>query len=277
MAPARGPATHLVVLVHGYGADGQDLIGLAQHWQACCRRSPSPRPMRPTRIPGGPGYQWFPISRIDPHEMRKGVETAAPALDAISRCRTGAAGPAAGTLALAGFSQGTMLSLHLGLRRKVRPAAIVGFSGLLAGAPPAARTAIPPILLTHGDSDQVIPPQAMFMAASQLGLAGAAVQWHLAPGMGHGIDPEGLRSGGQFLSLAFAGPVEKSAAKYAPSTNRHDESAKLLSRNGAWALKSGLAKGDVSSGYWSSQDLPMLAAAAIPRAAAAAATVRRWC
>ena len=100
-------------------------------------------------------------------------------------------------LALAGFSQGTMLSLHVGLRRKVKPAAIVGFSG--SAARRRRRTAkFPPILLTHGDSDQVIPPQAMFLAANQLGLAGAGVQWHLARGMGHGIDPEGLAMAGQF-------------------------------------------------------------------------------
>ena len=97
-----------------------------------------------------------------------------------------------------------MLSLHLGLRRTVKPAAIVGFSGLLPGPPPAG-TDIPPILLTHGDSDTVIPPQAMFLAANQLGLAGAMVQWHLARGMGHGIDPEGLMMAGQFLDLAFRG------------------------------------------------------------------------
>jgi len=90
----------------------------------------------------------------------------------------------------------------------VRPAAIVGFSGLLPGAPPDAE--IPPILLTHGDSDQVIPPQAMFLAANQLGLAGARVQWHLAAGMGHGIDPEGLALAGQFLNLAFAGLLKTS-------------------------------------------------------------------
>jgi len=109
-------------------------------------------------------------------------------------------------LALVGFSQGTMLSLHVGLRRKVRPAAIVGFSGLLPGAPPVLDTHdVPPILLTHGDSDEVIPPQAMFLAANQLGLAGACVQWHLARGMGHGIDPDGLAMAGQFLSLAFRG------------------------------------------------------------------------
>jgi phospholipase/carboxylesterase len=210
MAPAKGPATHLVVLVHGYGADGQDLIGLAQHWQSLLPSVAFAAPNAPTPVPGSAGYQWFPISRIDPHEMRKGVEAAAPVLDEYLDAELSRLGLPPERLALAGFSQGTMLSLHLGMRRKVRPAAIVGFSGLLAG--PLAEGEIPPVLLTHGDSDQVIPPQAMFVAASQLGLAGAAVQWHLAPGMGHGIDPEGLMIAGQFLSLAFKGLLKSSGA-----------------------------------------------------------------
>jgi phospholipase/carboxylesterase len=217
--PARGPATHLIVLVHGYGADGQDLIGLAQHWQGLLPTVAFAAPNAPMPISGGPGYQWFPISRMDPHEIRKGVETAAPMLDEYLDAELARLGLPPERLALAGFSQGTMLSLHLGLRRKIKPVAIVGFSGLLAGPPPADGV-IPPILLTHGDSDQVIPPQAMFVAATQLGLAGAAVQWHLAPGMGHGIDPEGLAIAGQFLSLAFRGRLEKTGeirSVYKPS------------------------------------------------------------
>ncbi len=206
-SPSRAPAAHLVVLVHGYGADGQDLIGLAQHWQSLLPAVAFAAPNAPTRVPGGAGYQWFPISRIDPHEMRKGVEAAAPMLEDYLDAELARLGLPPERLALVGFSQGTMLSLHLGLRRKIKPAAIVGFSGLLAGTPPADG-AIPPIFLTHGDSDTVIPPQAMFVAATQLGLAGAAVQWHLAPGMGHGIDPEGLAIAGQFLSLAFGGGLK---------------------------------------------------------------------
>ena len=81
LAAARGPATHLLVLVHGYGADGQDLIGLASHWQGLLPTVAFAAPNAPMRIPGGPGYQWFPISRIHPHEMQKGVEVAGPALD----------------------------------------------------------------------------------------------------------------------------------------------------------------------------------------------------
>jgi phospholipase/carboxylesterase len=218
LAPARGPATHLVVLVHGYGADGQDLLGLANHWQGLVPTVAFAAPNAPSRIPGGPGYQWFPISRIDPHEMQKGVDVAGPALDEYLDGELARLGLPPERLALAGFSQGTMLSLHVGLRRKVKPAAIVGFSGLLAGAPPEGE--IPPIFLTHGDSDQVIPPQAMFLAASQLGLAGAGVQWHLARGMGHGIDPEGLGIAGQFLNLAFAGLLKSSGemrSVYKPS------------------------------------------------------------
>jgi len=219
-SPLQGTATHLVVLVHGYGADGQDLIGLAQHWQSLLPTVAFCAPNAPMQIPGGPGYQWFPISRIDPHEMRKGVESAGPALDAYVDAELARLGLPAERLALAGFSQGTMLSLHLGLRRKVRPAAIVGFSGLLAGPVPDDGV-IPPIFLTHGDSDTVIPPQAMFIAAAQLGLAGAAVQWHLAPGMGHGIDPEGLAIAGQFLSLAFRGRLKNNGeirSVYKPSS-----------------------------------------------------------
>ena len=134
------------------------------------------------------------------------VEVAGPVLDEYLDAELARLGLSPDRLALVGFSQGTMMSLHVGLRRTVKPAAIVGFSGLLAGAPPDA--GFPPILLTHGDSDTVIPPQAMFLAAGQLGLAGAAVQWHLARGMGHGIDPEGLLMAGKFLALAFDGRLK---------------------------------------------------------------------
>ena len=219
LPPARGPATHLVVLVHGYGADGQDLIGLANHWREMLPTVAFAAPNAPSRIPGGPGYQWFPISRIDPHEMQKGVEVAGPVLDSYLDAELARLGLGPERLALAGFSQGTMLSLHVGLRRAVKPAAIVGFSGLLPGPPPSEGD-IPPILLTHGDSDTVIPPQAMFLAAAQLGLAGAAVQWHLARGMGHGIDPDGLMMAGLFLSLAFRGLLkngEEIRSVYKPS------------------------------------------------------------
>lgn len=205
LMPKDGPPTHLVVMVHGYGADGQDLIGLAGHWRAFLPRAAFAAPNGPEPVPGGPGYQWFPISRIDPHEMRRGVEGAAPVLEAFMDAELARLHLSPDRLALVGFSQGTMLSLHLGLHRRVTPAAIVGFSGLLAGPVPDGPPPATPFFLTHGDADTVIPPQAMFQAAGALGRAGATVQWHLAPGMGHGIDGPGLMMAGQFLGLALGG------------------------------------------------------------------------
>lgn len=199
-----GNARHLVVLVHGYGADGNDLISLAEHWRPLLPDCAFAAPNAPTRVPGGPGFQWFPISRIDPAEMRAGVESAAPVLEEFVAGELARLGLGDDRLILVGFSQGTMLSLHLGPRRAVPPAALVGFSGLLA-APPSGGAALPPILLTHGDADTVIPAQAMLMAATALGRAGARVQWHLSPGVGHGIDETMLVTAGQFLALAAGG------------------------------------------------------------------------
>ena len=116
LPPARGSATHLVVLLHGYGADGNDLIGLAPHWQRALPTVAFVAPNAPEPCAGAPmGYQWFPISRLDPHEMQRGVESAARVAERVPRRRTQAAGTAADRLALVGFSQGTMMSLHVGL------------------------------------------------------------------------------------------------------------------------------------------------------------------
>jgi phospholipase/carboxylesterase len=201
--PAKGDATALVVLIHGYGADGNDLIGLAPHLQRMVPGAAFVAPNAPDRVPGAPsGFQWFPIARIDPHEMSGGVAMAAPRIGEFLDAELARLGLPPERLVLAGFSQGAMLALHLGLRRG--PAAIVGFSGLLADPPPAEGPKVP-ILLTHGGADEVIPVGAMFAAAATLGAAGLAVQWHLAPGMGHGIDEKGLSLAGNFLALALAG------------------------------------------------------------------------
>jgi phospholipase/carboxylesterase len=99
-----------------------------------------------------------------------------------------------------------MMTLGIGLKRTPAPAAIVGYSGALATveALPQDPAAAPAVLLVHGDMDQVIPVDAMFIAREQLAHAGLAVEWHLAQGVGHGIDPQGLRLGGAFLRQAFA-------------------------------------------------------------------------
>jgi phospholipase/carboxylesterase len=204
LPPLAAPATHLVVLVHGYGSDGDDLIGLAPHWQKQMPSAAFAAPNAPDLLPNGPGYQWFPITRIDPQEMQKGVESVGPLLDQFLDAELARLSLPPEKLILVGFSQGTMLSLHVGLRRAVAPAAIVGLSGLLTGPPPE-RADRPPVFLAHGDADTVVPVQAMLMAAAALGAAGGRVQWHLAHGIGHGVDPQTIQLAGDFLGLAFAG------------------------------------------------------------------------
>ena len=208
LGPAKGQATHLVVLCHGYGADGNDLIGLAPHLQRALPTAAFVAPHAPERCTvGGAGYQWFPLSRFDQHELARGVEAAGPSLDAFLDSELKRLNLGGDRLALIGFSQGTMMALHVGLRRKRAPLAIVGFSGLLASPDktPKFETAGPPILLTHGDADQTIPFPAMFQTAIALGDAGLAVRWHVSSGVAHGIDAAALAIAGRFLADAFAG------------------------------------------------------------------------
>src|SRR6266567_1858518 len=205
LMPQSGPATHLVVLCHGYGSDGNDLIGLAPHWQKALPHAAFVSPNAPERVSGA-GYQWFPLSRMDPQETLRGAEGAAPKLNAFLDAELSRLELKGDRLALVGFSQGTMMSLYVGLRRKPAPAAIVGFSGMLAGAENLPHLdKPPPVLLVHGDADQVIPPGALFLSANALGSSGVPVQWHLSKGLGHGIDPVGLALAGQFLVEAFSG------------------------------------------------------------------------
>jgi phospholipase/carboxylesterase len=208
LPPAGGGAPRqLVVFLHGYGADGNDLIGLGREWAKLLPHAAFVSPHAPDPCAGAPmGRQWFDLSLGDPRLMATGIKHAAPALEAFldAELKRHNLGPRA--LALVGFSQGTMMALAVGLKRNPAPAAIVGYSGALATleALPKDPGAAPAILLVHGDSDELIPLDAMFIAREQLAQAGLAVEWHVAQGVGHGIDAEGLRLGGAFLKQAFA-------------------------------------------------------------------------
>jgi len=219
LKPAREPATHLVVLCHGYGSDGNDLIGLAPHWRGLLPGAEFVSPNAPERCAMSPtGYQWFPLSRLDPKETLAGAEAAAPKLNAFLDAELKRLNLTGDRLALVGFSQGTMMSLHVGLRRDPKPAAIVGFSGMLVGVELLSRfEKAPPVLLTHGDADTVIPPQALFMSANALAALGVPVQWHLSKGLGHGIDPTSLALGGRFIADAFSGRAARTGPVAMPS------------------------------------------------------------
>jgi phospholipase/carboxylesterase len=153
------------------------------------------------------GRQWFAISRLDVDEARRGVERASGALETFLEFELSRLNLPSDRLALVGFSQGTMMALHAALRATAKPAAVVGFSGMLAGEAPALGADAPPVLLVHGAADPVIPVQALFDAAGRLGAAGAAVQWHVSPGLGHSIDETGLALAALHLSMAFRGQL----------------------------------------------------------------------
>jgi phospholipase/carboxylesterase len=207
IAARSGRADSLVVFLHGYGADGDDLIEIGRVWQEILPATAFVAPHAPDPCEQAPmGRQWFPLSTRDPHERWHGVNAAAPALERFLAAELAGLGLPASRLALVGFSQGTMMALHVGLRRETPPAAILGYSGLLVGPEHLAEgMKAPPILLLHGDSDEVIPADALFMSAHGLARASIPVQWHLAAGLGHGIDEDGIRIGAQFL-LEVLGP-----------------------------------------------------------------------
>ena len=211
LAPANGPARQLVVFLHGYGADGNDLLALGRQWQTLLPEAAFVSPNAPESCDNAPGrYQWFALARIDPNETQRGTEAAAPALEAFLDAELERLNLSPDNLALVGFSQGTMMALHVGLRRPTPPAAIVGYSGMVVAPERLPRFAngAPPIYLQHGDQDQVIPAQALFLSAGALGAAGLPVQWRMANGLGHGIDPEGLALGGLLLAGVFSGRLK---------------------------------------------------------------------
>jgi phospholipase/carboxylesterase len=211
--PRAGGAAHqLVVFLHGYGADGNDLIDIGRTWQSLMPHAAFVSPHAPHPCgQGGPGREWFPLSDRAMSERWRGATACAPTLDRFLDAELGRRNLPPSALAIVGFSQGTMMALHVGLRRATAPLALVGYSGLLVVPPDAKPEALageiksrPPVLLIHGDGDDLIPPQALFMAANGLASLGVPVEWHLSAGIGHGIDQEGLRQGGEFLARQAA-------------------------------------------------------------------------
>jgi phospholipase/carboxylesterase len=208
LPPQSGTAKQLVVFLHGYGADGNDLIDIGRAWAALLPDTAFVSPHAPRPCGQAPmGREWFPLTMRDPGERWTGVNQAAPGLQRFLDAELLRLGLPPAALALVGFSQGTMMALHVGLRRPVAPAAIVGYSGMLAmpeNIDPdkfaAEITSRPPVLLVHGDQDPLIPVEALFHAAQSLATLGVPVEWHISPGVAHGIDQEGLRQGGEFLA-----------------------------------------------------------------------------
>lgn len=203
LAPASGGAPKsVVVLLHGYGSNGADLIGLAPYWRNHLPDTLFIAPNAPQPCPGAPGgRQWWPLTSLSPQARAEGVRLSAPAMHAFLDDLLDRYGLGADRLALVGFSQGTMMSLHVGPRRKEAIAGIVGYSGMLAD-PEALATEVvtkPPVLLIHGDADQVLPVDCLPDAQDKLAALGFAVQSDVRPGLGHSVDEVGLKLGREFL------------------------------------------------------------------------------
>jgi len=203
-AAASGQADSLVIFLHGYGADGNDLLGLAEPLSEHLPDTAFAAPDAPERSTMNPmGYQWFPIPWIDGSSEEESAEGMARAVDDINAFLDHvmtAEGVAAARTVLVGFSQGTMMALHVAPRREDAFAGVVGFSGQLLEPESLIDEIVsrPPVLLLHGDQDDVVPPQSLPQAAEALQAAGVDVYAHVMRGTGHGIAPDGLS-----VALAF--------------------------------------------------------------------------
>lgn len=210
--PIRAPATggaprQLVVLLHGVGSDGNDLIQLAPYFAQVLPDAEFIAPDAPFHYDMAPsGHQWFSLQDRTASVVAAGARIAAPILDAFLDAELARRGLDDDALALVGFSQGTMMALHVALRRPRSCAAVIGYSGALV-APESLSdemTARPPVLLVHGKVDDVVPLEYMALAQETLQEAGVAVYPHIRPDLGHGIDADGIAVGAVFLGQQFA-------------------------------------------------------------------------
>jgi phospholipase/carboxylesterase len=216
--PSFGPAApgaprQLVVICHGVGANGQDLIAVAPLLAAALPHAvftapdgPEEYDMMPPGIPHE-GRQWFSLKDRRPDVLAAGVRIARATLDRYLDETLAALDIPPTDYALLGFSQGAMMALFAGLRRPVPPRAILAYSGVLL-APGDIRAEIANrarVLLVHGEADEVVPAEASSVAADLLRALDVPVELMMRRDLGHGIDPEGLEAGARVLAEAFSG------------------------------------------------------------------------
>lgn len=204
LPPREEPVQQLVVLLHGYGSDGNDLIALGQQWRDVLPHALFVAPDAPTACAVNPaGYEWFPLDLEGDRDLARldGIETARPVLMAFLEALWSQTGLGPQATILAGFSQGAMLALNVGLRLDPPPLGILSFSGALVAPEKleAELKALPPVALFHGGGDQVVPMAGSFAAEAFLAGRGGDVELTITPGSPHTISPDALEGAIEFL------------------------------------------------------------------------------
>lgn len=206
-----GPASkakpkQLVVLCHGLGADAFDLIDLGHAWQQACPDAIFASVHAPFQHDSGFGRQWWSVADRSPHIVEAGVRTAAPYLHGFIDAELARLELPPEAYAIMGFSQGAMMALFAGLRRPVGPRAILAFSGALIAPESLAKELAnrAPVLLVHGEADDVVLPARSQEAEAALIAADVPVDAHYIPGLGHGIDDTGISHGALALQRGFS-------------------------------------------------------------------------
>ena len=204
--PVQAPAKQFIMFLHGVGADGNDLIGLAPEFARILPNAAFASPNAPQACDFAPmGRQWFSLMDRSPQALLRGVQSAAPIVNAFLDAELAKWNLDDSALALIGFSQGTMVALYTALRRPKPCAAVLAYSGALLGAETLATEIVsrPPVLLVHGDQDPVVPVEALGHAAAVLTDNQVPVDMNVRKGLGHGIDAEGFLLGAKFLAQRF--------------------------------------------------------------------------
>jgi len=200
-APSGKPK-QIVILLHGYGSNGDDLIGLVPYWRSHLPDALFLAPNAPEGVPGYPGgYQWWPLRTLSLQERAEGARRAGPMIDAYIDAQLEQYGLTEENLALVGFSQGTMMALYAAPRRERQIAGVVAYSGMVTdeAALEAEGRTKPPVLLIHGDMDPVVPFAAFTHAKGVLTRLSYPLETHVSRGVGHSLDGDGIRLGGEFL------------------------------------------------------------------------------
>jgi phospholipase/carboxylesterase len=201
LEPASGSgADSLIILLHGHGSHGGDMIALAHAWQAWFPNAAFVAPDG-LQAMGGGARRWFPVTSASLEELAEGAETARPVIEGFIDAEEKRYGVGRARTVIVGFSQGTIVALNLAIKTKYPLAVIIGFSGMLVASSVSKATApATPITLLHGAQDHLIPASAASTAEAVLTQAGFSVTTTVFDGLGHGIDDRSLAAGANAIA-----------------------------------------------------------------------------